>query len=158
MDPYAAPSAVLEDPLPRGRVTAVVVGAAVGSGVSYAVLFVSCQVFLWILAAQGVPTQALYAQVCESTPYLVFAQSLGFLCLVPGGYWSARFCSTSPVRTALLSGCLVAAFALLSNLMPYELPTPLWSRIASAVLPVPAFCLGALWWQGTAGSLSRSGR
>lgn len=157
MNPYAVPRAVLEDPLPGGRMTAVLVGAAVGHGVSYAVLFVSRLVFLWILVAQGVPTQGLYARVYESMPYLVYAHALGFLCLVPGGYWSARFSSTSPVRSALLSGGLVAAFALLSNLMPYELPTPLWSRIVSAASPVPAFWLGALWWQGVANSRARSG-
>lgn len=150
MNPYAASNSVVEEQLPSGRTTAVLVGAAVGTGISYAVLFLSGLVFLWVLATQGVPTQELYSRAYQSTPYLAFAHALGFLCLVPGGYWSARLSKSKPLLTAVLAGCLVAAFTLLTNLIPYELPIPLWSRIASVVSAVPAFWLGALWWQRAA--------
>jgi hypothetical protein len=150
MNPYAVPESALEEQLPSGRATAVFIGAAVGNGISYAVLFLSGLVFLWALATQGVPTQELYSRAYQSTPYLLFAHTLGFLCLLPGGYWSARLSKDKPLLTASLAGCLLAAFTLSTNLIPYELPISLWSRIASVVESVPAFWLGALWWRRAA--------
>ena len=150
MSPYAAPNSLLDAPHSSGRVTAVLIGAAVGVGISYAVLFLSGLIFLWVLTTQGVPIQELYSRAYQSTPYLAFAHAFGFLCLVPGGYWSARLSITKPLLTAVLAGSLVTAFSLSTNLLPYELPIPLWSRIVSVVSSVPAFCLGALWWQRAA--------
>jgi hypothetical protein len=99
---------------------------------------------------QGVPTQELYSRAYQSTPYLVFGHALGFLCLLQGGYWSARLSKDKPLLTAALAGGLLAAFSLLTNFLPYEFPIPLWSRIASVVESVPAFWFGALWWQRAA--------
>jgi hypothetical protein len=48
---------------------------------------------------------------------------------------------------ALLAGLLLSLFAFAQLLIPYEVPNPTWSRIASVVIPVPAFLLGALWWR-----------
>ncbi len=123
---------------------AVVIGAAVGNGLSYSVLFVSGLVFLWILVLSGVPANDAYSRAYESTPYLLFAHALGFACLVPGGSWAAKLSYHAPVRNALLAGLLVALFTLLSNFVPYYLPIPWWSRLASVAAPVPAFLLGAL--------------
>jgi hypothetical protein len=128
---------------PVGSVSAVVIGAAIGNGLSYAVLFTMGLVFLWALVARGVPGHEAYGRAYESTWYLVFAHSGGFLCLVPGGLWAARLSARSHVRNAALAGVLVTLFALLGNVVPYYLPVPLWSRIASVLLPVPAFVLGA---------------
>lgn len=124
--------------------TAVLVGAAIGNGLSYAVLFVFGLLYLWVLVAQGVPGNDAYARAYESMPYLVFAHLVGFLCLVPGGVWAAKLSSNSHIRNAALAGLLVAVFALLGNLVPYYLPVPVWSRVASVLLPLPAFLLGAV--------------
>jgi hypothetical protein len=123
---------------------AVLIGAAIGNSLSYAVLFVLGLFFLWVLVAQGIPGNDAFARAYESTRYLVFAHLVGFLCLVPGGLWAARLSETSHIRNATLAGLLVAGFALLGNLVPYYLPIPLWSRVASVLLPVPAFVVGAV--------------
>jgi len=143
--PYAAPSAEVRDPEPDSSQTAVLVGAAVGNGVSYAALFLMSLVFLWVLRAQGVAPQELYVRAYQSTGYLLFAHAVAFLCCAPGGYWSARLGPARPYLNAALAGSIVSALALSANLMPYDLPIPLWSRIASVVIPLPAFLLGARW-------------
>lgn len=144
MNPFAAPNAPLSEPLPKSGAAAVFVGAAVGNGTSYVVLFMFGLVFFWVLVAQGVPTQELYARAYQSTSYLLFAHFIGLICLVPGGYWSARLSPDRPVVYALLAGAVVSAFSVLSNLLPYDLPIPLWSRVASVILPFPGFLLGAV--------------
>jgi len=123
---------------------AVVIGAAIGNGLSYAVLFVSGTVFLWVLVLSGVPANDVYSRAYESTPYLLFAHTLGFAFLVPGGIWAAKLSYHSHLRNALLAGLLVALFTLLSNFVPYYLPIPWWSRTLSVVAPIFAFLLGAL--------------
>ena len=123
--------------------TAVFIGAAVGMALSYVVLFVFGLIFLWALVAQGVPGNESYARAYESTPYLVFAHLVGFLCLLPGGLWTARLSANTSVRHALYAGLLVTLFALIGNLVPYYLPIPFWSKIASVLLPIPAFLIGA---------------
>ncbi len=128
---------------PYRHVTAVVIGAAIGNGLSYAVLFALGLVFLWVLAWQGVPVAELYARAYASTPYLLFAHVVGFACLLPGGVWASKLSASSHHRNALLAGLLVAFLGVLANLLPYELPIPLWSRVATVFLPVLAFPLGA---------------
>jgi hypothetical protein len=123
--------------------TAVFIGAAIGMGLSYVVLFVFGLIFLWTLVAQGVPGNESYARAYESTPYLVFAHLVGFLCLLPGGMWTARLSANKSLRLAFYAGLLVALFALIGNLVPYYLPIPFWSKVASVLLPVPAFLFGA---------------
>jgi len=145
---YAAPSSAVEDIEPNaGSSAAVLLGAAIGNGIAYAVLFVCGLVFLWVLTAQGVPTQELYTRAYKSNSYLIFAHAVGLVCLLPGGYWTARLSRERPFLNALLAGILVSALALIQNLVPYNLPIPFWSRIASAVIPIPTFLLGALWWR-----------
>ena len=147
-NPYAVPSSTVEDTEPKvGGSVAVLLGAAIGNGISYAVLFICGLVFLWVLTAQGVPTQELYSRAYQSNSYLIFAHIVGLVCLLPGGFWTARLSRERPLFNALLAGLLISALALTQNLAPYNLPIPLWSRIASAVIPIPAFLLGAFWWR-----------
>jgi hypothetical protein len=137
----------LPDPLSRPvrPAVAIVIGAAIGNGLSYAVLFVLGLLFLWVLVAQGVSGNDSYAKAYESNSYLLFAHAVSFLCLLPGGAWTAKLSEASRVRNAALAGLLVALVGVLGNLVPYDLPIPLWSRLATALLPVPAFVVGALW-------------
>jgi hypothetical protein len=123
--------------------TAVFIGAAIGVALSYVVLFIFGLIFLWTLVAQGVSGNDAYARAYESTSYLLFAHLVGFLCLLPGGLWSVRLSANSGFRHALYAGLLVTLFALIGNLVPYYLPIPFWSKVASVLLPVPAFLLGA---------------
>jgi hypothetical protein len=127
--------------------TAILVGFSVGNGVSYFFLYVFATAFLWVLAAQGVPSQELYSRAYQSTAYLIFAQSVALLTIIPGGYWCARLSPRNAMVNALLAGLLLSLFAFAQLLIPYEVPNPTWSRIASVVIPVPAFLLGALWWR-----------
>lgn len=111
---------------------------------SYVVLFILGLLFLWVLVAQGVPGNESYARAHESTTYLVFAHSVGVLCFVVGGLWAAKLSGSRHIRNAAVAGGLVAAFALIGNLVPYYVPVPLWSRAVSVLFPVPAFVIGAL--------------
>lgn len=129
--------------------TAVFIGAAIGMALSYVVLFIFGLIFLWTLVAQGVPVNESYARAHESTPYLVFAHVVGAMCLLPGGLWTARLSANTSVRHPLYAGLLVALFALIGNLVPYYLPIPFWSKVASVLLPIPAFLIGA-WLQAHA--------
>jgi hypothetical protein len=145
-NPYAPPSAAAENTRPgSGRSVAVLVGAAIGNGIAYAVLSISGLVLLWVLTAQGVPAQELYSRAYQSNAYLLFAHFVGLVCLLPGGYWAARLSREGPVLSALLAGSLVSVFTLAQNFVPYNFPIPLWSRVASIAIPIPAFALGALW-------------
>lgn len=124
---------------------AIVIGAAVGNGLSYAALLVSGQIFLWALVAGGIPGNEAYVRACESMAYLLFAHAVGFLSLLPGGAWTAKLSRRSHIRNAAIAGGLVAVVALLGCLVPYYFPIPFWSRVASVLLPVPAFVMGAIW-------------
>jgi hypothetical protein len=124
--------------------SAVLISAAIGIALSYVILFIFGLIFLWVLVVQGVPANQSYARAYESTSYIVFAHGVGFLCLLPGGLWTAKLSSSLPIRNAAVAGVLVAVFAAIGNLIPYDLPIPFWSRIASILLPVPAFICGAL--------------
>jgi hypothetical protein len=143
-NPYAAPRAPLPEPAPSGRITAVLIGASIGNGIAYAVLALLGMGYFWLLAMQGVPTEQLYAHAFASTYYLVFAHAVGSVCLVPGGYWSARLSPNAGTAAALWAAAIVAALAALDHLAPFELPIPAWSRVASLLAPFPAFWLGAV--------------
>jgi hypothetical protein len=150
-NPFAPPKTAVE--LARSSdITAILVGAAVGNGSAYAVLFVLGGVFLWMLTLSGVPSAQLYVRAYQSTGYLLFAHLAGAAACLPGGYWAARLSESRPVRNAIIAGCLVSLLALCAYVVPYELPGPFWSHAASVILPIPAFLLGALWRQRGVGS------
>jgi hypothetical protein len=147
-NPYAVPSSTLEAAKPKvGSSVAILLGAAIGNGIAYTVLSVSALVFLWALVAQGVPIQELYTRAYQSSSYLIFAHIVGIVCLLPGGYWAAHLSRKRHFLNAFLAGFLVSVFSLIENLVPYNLPIPFWSRVASAAIPIPAFLLGAFWWR-----------
>jgi hypothetical protein len=129
------------------RTMPVLLGFCIGNGASYAALYISGLVFLWVLVAQGVPPEEVYARAYQSTPYLVYAHILGFLAMAPGGYWTARLSSGSPVRRTLFAGALMSSFVVAQLAIPYDLPIPWWSQVASVVTPIPAFIAGMLWWK-----------
>jgi hypothetical protein len=147
-NPYAAPASAIRDIEPTKSATAaILLGAAIGNGAAYAALGLCGLVFLWLLTLQGAKPQELYTLAYQSTSYLVFAHLIGLICLVPGGYWAARLSCGRHLVNASFAGFLVAAFAMIQNLVPYDLPIPFWSRIASIAIPIPAFLIGALWWR-----------
>jgi hypothetical protein len=145
MNRYAAPTAPPLEPLPSRAGVAIVIGAAIGNGIAYAVLFVLSLAFVWVLTLQGVKAPELYVRMGQSTSYLVLAHAAGFVSLLPGGYWSARLNPNRPLLAATGAGGIVVALTIASFLLPYDLPLPLWSRVTSVVDVIPAFVLGALW-------------
>jgi hypothetical protein len=105
-NPYAAPSSAVGDTVPHmGSAMAILLGAAIGNGIAYAVLSVCGVVFLWVLTAQGVPAQELYVRAYQSNSYLLFAHVVGLVCLLPGGYWGARAVRAIPRRSSSWSAC-----------------------------------------------------
>jgi len=150
MNPFAPPHARVGDTrLSSSRWKAVAVGAAIALGVAHAVLSLFGLGIYWILTLQGVPPQQLYARANQWTEYVVFAHFVSFVCVMVGGYWSARLSPEEPILTALLAGCLLMAFLASGHLAPYDPPIPVWSRVATLLVPVPACVLGALCWQRT---------
>jgi hypothetical protein len=135
---------------PVGHKVAIVIGAAIGNGLSYAVLFICGLVFLWTLVAKGIPGNEAYTQAYKSVAYLLFAHTVGFVCMLPGGAWTAKLSVRCCKRNAAIAGSLVAVLTLLSNLIPYYVPIPFWSRLLSFLLPIPAFVAGAMWQTRTA--------
>lgn len=146
INPYATPHAPPPEQASHPRLTAVLIGAAIGNGIAYAVLWVISIGFLWLLTLQGVPTEELYFRAYASTPYLVLAQTVAFICLLPGGYWSARLSPSNGAAVALWAALLIAGLAALEYISPYQQPLPAWSRVVSLVSPFPAFWLGAVIW------------
>jgi hypothetical protein len=125
---------------------AVVIGAAIGNGISYGVLSVAGVIFLRVLVAEGIPGNETYFRAYQSVGYLIVAHSIGFACLVPGGYWSARLGPMSSYRNAFNSGALLSLLVLIETYVPYNIPVPLWSQIASFFMPIPSFLLSAYCW------------
>lgn len=130
---------------PVGPKAAIVIGAAIGIGLNYVVLFVFGLIFLWLLVAGGISGTEAYVKAYESIAYLLFAHTVGFLSLLPGGAWTAKLSGRSRILNAAIAGSLVAVVALLGNFVPYDVPIPFWSRLASVLLPIPAFVMGAMW-------------
>jgi hypothetical protein len=149
-NPYAPPSASQGgNKSTPANLLVVLIGASIGNGISYAVLSVSGLAFVWVLAAGGVPAQEIYSRAYQSTGYLIFAHLLGLICLVPGGYWTARFSTERQLGNAVFAGILLSLFSLLQTFVPYNTPIPLWSQLASVLIPVPAYLLGAYIWRRT---------
>lgn len=124
--------------------SAVLIGAAVGFALSYTVLFVLGLMFLWVLVWLGVPGNESYAEAHRHPAYLAFAHLVGFLCLMEGGRWVSRLSHQLHLRNAAMAGMAMVVITALGNLVPYDMPIPFWSRIASVALPIPAFVWGAL--------------
>jgi hypothetical protein len=146
-NPYASPLSDVEGSQSTSDVTAILIGAAIGNGIAYALLSVFGVIFLWILVAQGVPTQDLVARVYQSTGFILFGHAVAFFCCSAGGYWSARLSRDRHLSAALAAGVLLSLLTVVVLLIPYSSPLPAWSNVASVIVPVPAFLLGASWWQ-----------
>ncbi|ODU46710.1 hypothetical protein [uncultured Aquimonas sp.] len=156
-NPYAAPRTPLAEQATRLRITAVLVGAAIANGIYFGVMSVLGLGYFWLLVLQGVPTDQLYAHAYASTPYIAFAHVVGFACMVPGGYWSARLSPNAGKAAAQWAAVVLSALAALDYLSPYEFPVPLWSRLASLLGPFPAFWFGAVLWSRDVEAPAQSG-
>jgi hypothetical protein len=152
-NPYAAPRGDVGGAEPASQITAVVISAAIGIGVAYISVVIVSVVCLWRFVLQGASPENAYALTYQSMGYLLGAHASGFASSAIGGYWSAALSSERRLRAALLAGCFVSAFALLQVLWPYDLPVPFWSVLASVVIPIPAFPLGAWYWLRSRGRL-----
>lgn len=147
-NPYKTPAASIEDgPANSFSPVAVLIGAAVGNGILYAVVSTTALIFLWHLTYQGVSPGNLYAKAYESTGYWIFQHVMTLLCLIPGGYWSAKLGPQSPYRHAFASGAVFTLFMVIHFFYPFEIPHPIWSRPLLLVTTIPAFLLGARWWR-----------
>jgi hypothetical protein len=145
-NPYAPPLATNPEHEARGRsLTPVVIGVAIGGGLVYITLMPIGNLFLWVLFAQGVPTDQLYVRLCESPFYLGLAHLLGFCALTPGGYWAIRLDSERKLASAFWAGLAYAVFCLSTFMVPYSQPFPLWSNVLSLIIPIPAYLLGGAW-------------
>jgi hypothetical protein len=148
-NPYAAPQSHVGQQESIGGVAgAALIGAFVSLGAYWAVASVPGWIYMWALIGTGVPSSQAYWRTYQSIPFLLLAHSIGLACQALGGYWAAKLCRQSALKSAAVAGAMTAVFALLHDtLTPYDLPIPMWSRALSVLTPLPTFVFGAIWWQ-----------
>jgi hypothetical protein len=83
------------------------------------------------------------AAMSHNLPVWLFTFSYTFLCVVAGGYVTARLAARSVVRHAVILGIVQSALTI-PAMIAYADKAPLWGWIASMVLVVPAAWCGGL--------------
>jgi len=145
VNPYATPQASVEVAAPAKGTNreAIWIGAAIGMGVSYPISYALMLAYTWILVFQGASVQELYYRVAQSPVLLAVSFTFGFVAYIVGGYWTARLSTDRPMRNALAAAGLLMLFGVFAYLLPYEIPIPMWARVVSLLLPIPAYAAGA---------------
>jgi hypothetical protein len=144
-NPYAGPIAPVEDPPLQGSAGAIFVGAMAGTGAAYMAMSLAGLAYVQLLLSQGVPIDHISGQLYGSPGFLVLDHALGFVGEAIGGYWVARLSTREPVAQACKAGAVNSLLSLMQFASPYVAMLPVWSRIASFVIPVVAFIAGAYW-------------
>jgi hypothetical protein len=83
------------------------------------------------------------AAMSHNLPAWLFTFAYTFLCVVAGGYVTARLASRFPVRHAVALGLLQSALTI-PAMMTFPDKAPLWGWILSMVIVIPAAWLGGL--------------
>jgi hypothetical protein len=83
------------------------------------------------------------AALSHNTPVWIFTFAYTFLCVIAGGYVSARLAARSPVRHAVILGLLQSALTIPAMIEFGDKARP-WAWIVSMILVVPAAWLGGL--------------
>jgi hypothetical protein len=83
------------------------------------------------------------AAMSHNVPAWLFTFAYSFVCVVAGGYVTARLASRFPVRHAVALGLLQSALTI-PAMMAFPDKAPLWGWIASMVMVIPAAWLGGL--------------
>ncbi len=147
-NPFRPPdSAPAPAQAPAPLLVPVFVGTSVGTGSYYLTANVVGFAFMWWLTATGTPLARLYREVYANVPFVLASHVLASACMALGGYWAARIDATGRRRPALLCAVATIVLVLLQDALPYDLPIPGWSRIASLVLPIPLYLAGAALWR-----------
>ena len=151
-NPFLPPTSTPPSEANGLAVTPIFIGVLVGAGSAYVVMSLSSLTLFWWLVSSGTPLADLYRRIYGSVPYLAFAHTAGFLCMVLGGYWTARMAGDRSTSVALIAGAIFTAFTVVQYVTPYALPIPLWSQAVSVLAPIPGYLLGAcLFRRGTWG-------
>jgi hypothetical protein len=81
----------------------------------------------------------------HNTTVWLFTMAYTLVCVVAGGYVTARFARRSPVRHAVILGLLQAAL-MVPAMLSFPDPGPLWRWIVGMVLVIlAAWCGGAIY-------------
>jgi hypothetical protein len=89
------------------------------------------------------------ATMSHNIPAMLFTLAYTFLCVVTGGYVTARLVVRHRVRHALILGVVQSALTI-PAMLAYADKAPLWGWIVSMIIVIPA-----AWWGGLI--YSRSG-
>jgi len=81
------------------------------------------------------------AAISHSVPALLFTFAYSSLCVVAGGYITARLASHHPVRHAVILGLLQSALTI-PAMLAFPGKAPLWGWILSMIIVIPAAWLG----------------
>jgi hypothetical protein len=127
--------------------TAVLAGFIFGTGISFILQTVSGVALSWLLMGTGVRTEDLYSAMAESPVINVWAHILNVAAVMSAGAGSALLRPSNPFMAALLVGGVMLGFVVLQFIVPYEHQAPLWSKLASLAIPVPAAIAGAWLWK-----------
>jgi hypothetical protein len=82
------------------------------------------------------------AAMSHNIPAWLFTFAYTFLCVVAGGYVTARFAARHAIRHALILGLVQSALTI-PAMLAFADKAPLWGWITSMILVIPA-----AWWGG----------
>lgn len=129
--------------------TAITIGFAIALGFSLGTTNLITLAYYWILTTQGVAPQDLFRYTLQSQAYLATFHILGFLTIIPGGFWAARLGQSRQMSNAAFTGLLYSIYVILGSIAPFPIPIPRWSFLLSIVIPLVACITGGAIYQRT---------
>ncbi|MBC3935514.1 hypothetical protein H8K47_09085 [Undibacterium sp. CY7W] len=121
---------------------AVLFGATASCGLSNAIVFAVTSGYFWLNNTPGVPATASDVSTLAFTLTLIGAHLLSLIGPLAGGGWLAKLSASGLTRNTLLASLFAAGLCVWLQRLPHDLPVPLWSSIATLVLPLFALPLG----------------
>ncbi len=121
---------------------AIVFATMVSSGLSNIVLFCVTSGYFWLHNTPGVPATASDVSTLAFTLTLIGAHLLSLIGPLAGGGWVVKLSASGLTRNTLLASLFAAGLCVWLQRLPHDLPVPLWSSIATLVLPLFALPLG----------------
>lgn len=147
-NPFKPPSAEL---LPAATglsaSTAISIAFLFGLGLFYLLSVVTGLLTSWLLIAGGTPVQDLYTVMYESPWINLLGLVVSFVSLMVSGAIVACLRQESPYQGAIALGAISMVFVIAQYLVPFDYPTPAWSKLASILSPIPGCPLGAWLWK-----------
>lgn len=125
----------------------VVIGLCVGVGAAFIIHTILGILLSWTFVKSGVRMEDLYYAMSYSPLFNLLSHVCSFLAAMFAGGIVSRFERERPYFHAGLVGVLMAVFAAVQFLVPYEHGAPPWSKVLALLVPFPATLFGAYVWR-----------